>query len=106
MKNIILINNFLKCSEYENIILCWVMHEQYIIESILSRLNIQEAILHKFSLICSEQALTERLSRDVDNGIRNTDVIIRSVSRLKNYALMDTRLMYQILMQSRLHKEL
>jgi len=85
-----ILNNFLKCSEYENIIFCWVMHEQYIIESILSGLNIQDAILYKISLICSEQSLIKRLSRDVDNGIRTTNVIARSVSRLKNYALMDT----------------
>lgn len=25
-----LLNNFLKCSAYENIIFCWVMHEQQI----------------------------------------------------------------------------
>ena len=30
-----LLNNFLKCSAYENIIFCWVMHEQNIINSIL-----------------------------------------------------------------------
>jgi len=85
-----ILNNFLKCSEYENIIFCWVMHEENIIASILSGLNLQDAILHKISLICSEQSLVERLSRDVDNGIRTIDVISRSVLRLNNYALMDT----------------
>ena len=85
-----ILNNFLKCSDYENIIFCWVMHEQYIIESILSGINLQDAILHKISLICSKQSLVERLSKDVDNGIRTIDVIERSVSRLNNYTLMDT----------------
>lgn len=85
-----LLNNFLKCSDYENIIFCWVMHEQYIIESILAGINLQDAILHKISLICSKPSLVERLSRDVDNGIRTIDVIERSVSRLNNYTLMDT----------------
>jgi hypothetical protein len=66
------------------------MHEEYIIESILSGLNLQDAILHKISLSCSIQQLVERLSRDVDNGIRTIDVIERSVSRLNNYTLMDT----------------
>ena len=84
------LNNFLKCLDYKNIIFCWVMHEEYIIESILSGLNLQDAILHKISLICSIQSLIERLSRDVDNGIRTIDVIERSVSRLNNYTLMDT----------------
>lgn len=33
MRNIcFLLNNFLRCTAYDNIILCWVMHEQYIID--------------------------------------------------------------------------
>ena len=36
-----LLNSFLKCSAYENIIFCLVMHEQNIIDSILENLNIQ-----------------------------------------------------------------
>ena len=36
-----LLNNFLKCSAYENIIFCWVMHEQSIIDSILEKLDTQ-----------------------------------------------------------------
>lgn len=85
-----ILNNFLRCSEYENIIFCWVMHEEYIIESILSRLNLQNTILYKISLICSEQSLVERISKDVESGIRRKDVIERSVARLNNYLLMDT----------------
>jgi hypothetical protein len=85
-----ILNNFIKCTEFENIIFCWVMHEEHIIESILSGLNLQDTVLYKISLICSEQSLIERLSRDVDNGIRSKDVIARSVSRLKNYISMDT----------------
>lgn len=66
------------------------MHEEYIIESILAGLKLQDTILYKISLICSEKSLVERLSRDVDNGIRTIDVIERSVSRLNNYKLLDT----------------
>ena len=85
-----ILNNFLKCSEYENIIFCWVMHEEYIVKNILTGLNLQNVILHKISLICSEQSLVERLLKDVNNGIRTKDVIARSLLRLNNYALMDT----------------
>ena len=35
-----LLNNFLSCSVYENIIFCWVMHEQAIIDSIIENLDI------------------------------------------------------------------
>ena len=85
-----ILNNFLRCSEYENIIFCWVMHKEYIIKSILSRLNLLNTVLYKISLICSEQSLVERISKDVDSGIRTKDVIERSVGRLNNYVLMDT----------------
>lgn len=85
-----LLNNFLACSEYENIIFCWVMHEQSIIDSVLSLVNTQDCCLHKFSIICSEKVLISRISRDVDNGVRTEDVIQRSVSRLRNYLDMDT----------------
>lgn len=85
-----ILNNFLKCSEYENIIFCWVMHKEYIIESLLSRLNLQNAVLYKISLICSEQSLVDRLTRDIDNGIRKKDIIADSLLRLNNYALMNT----------------
>lgn len=84
-----ILKNFLRCSEYENIIFCWVMHEEYIVKNIISRLNLQNVILHKISLICSEQSLVERLSKDVESGIRTKDVIARSISRLNNYVLMD-----------------
>ena len=46
--------------------------------------------LYKFSLVCSEQALISRITRDVERGIRTEDLISRSVSRLKNYYKMDT----------------
>lgn len=85
-----ILNNFLRCSEYENIIFCWVMHEEYIIKSIQSRLNLQNTILYKISLICSEQSLLERISKDVENGIRTKDAIERSIARLNNYILMNT----------------
>jgi len=85
-----LINNFISCSVFENIIFCWVMHEQSIIDDILSRLKKHDYKLYKFSLVCSEQALVSRLTKDIEMGIRTKDVINRSVSRLKNYSEMDT----------------
>jgi len=85
-----LINNFLSCSVYENIIFCWVMHEQSIIDNVLSRLKRHDYKLYKFSLVCTEQALISRIAKDIKMGIRTEDVIDRSVSRLKNYFQMDT----------------
>ncbi|HHY53341.1 MAG TPA: AAA family ATPase [Clostridiales bacterium] len=88
-----LLNNFIACSVYENIVFCWVMHEQGILDDILSRLNTQHCKVFKFSLICSEEALIARLTKDVRQGIRTKDVIERSVPRLPNYFSMDTEIM-------------
>ncbi|AGC67335.1 hypothetical protein Cst_c03110 [Thermoclostridium stercorarium subsp. stercorarium DSM 8532] len=85
-----LLNNFISCSVYENIIFCWVMHEQSILDDILSRINRHNCVLYKFSLVCTEQALISRITKDIEQGIRTEDVINRSISRLKNYFEMDT----------------
>jgi len=85
-----LLNNFISCSVYENIIFCWVMHEQSILDDVLSRLDKHNCILYKFSLVCSEQALISRITKDIEMGIRTEDVINRSISRLKNYFEMVT----------------
>ena len=85
-----LLNNFIACSAYENIIFCCVMHSQEIMDDILSRLNIHNCMLYKFSLVCSEQSLISRIAKDIEQGIRKKDVIERSLPRLKNYFEMDT----------------
>ena len=66
------------------------MHEQDIIDDILSRLDISQCTVHTVSLICSEEALQKRLQRDVDMGIRTADVILRSLERVRLYDTLDT----------------
>ncbi|NLY11732.1 MAG: AAA family ATPase [Firmicutes bacterium] len=85
-----LLNNFVSCSVFENIIFCWVMHEQSIIDELLTRLEKHDYKFYNFSLVCSEQALTTRIKKDIELGIRTEDIIKRSVSRLKNYFQLDT----------------
>jgi broad-specificity NMP kinase len=91
IKNIaFLLNGFLACSAYENIIFCWVMHESTISESISSLLTANQYQLHRISLVCSPEALKERLLLDIGAGLRSDDVIERSLARLGNYKNMDT----------------
>ncbi|WP_297430283.1 AAA family ATPase [Clostridium sp.] len=85
-----LLNNFISCSEYENVIFCWVMHEENILNDVLSRLDKRNCTLYKFSIVCSEESLISRITKDIGHGIRNKDVIKRSIPRLKNYFEMDT----------------
>ena len=85
-----LLQNFLRCTAYENIIFCWVMHEQSIIDDILSRLDVGEAEVKTISLLASEKAITARLEKDVASGIRTPDVIERSIARIPLYEKLDT----------------
>ncbi|NMB11703.1 MAG: AAA family ATPase [Firmicutes bacterium] len=86
-----LLNNFLRCSEFENILFCWVMHQQVIIDDLLTRLDISATQVFRFSLICSAAALIDRLSGDIANGVRKADIIDRSLARQRNYLEMDTK---------------
>lgn len=86
-----LLNNFIHCSAYENIIFCWVMHEQGIIDDILSRLDTGSCQVFSISLVCSREALKARLQKDVDAKIRQEDVILRSLKRVTLYEKLETR---------------
>ena len=88
-----LLNSFLTCSAYENIIFCWVMHEESIIEKILSLIQTNAYSLYKFSLISSVKVLTARLKKDIESGARDNSIIYnleRTFQRLPNYLTMNT----------------
>lgn len=85
-----LLNNFLTCSAYENIVFCWVMHEKHIIDTILSLIPIKEYTLFKFSIICAENVMRARLQKDIDNGIREPEIFNKTIPRLQRYLEMDT----------------
>jgi len=69
-----LLNNYIACSVFKNIIF----------------LHLQDCALYKFSLVCSKQSLKSRIMKDVERGVRDKDVIDRSLPRLRNYFDMDT----------------
>ena len=85
-----LLNSFIHCSAYENVIFCWVMHEQSIIDDIINELDTDNCIVKKISLIVDEMNLQNRLKRDVARKIRTADVIDRSVARIPMYQALDT----------------
>lgn len=85
-----LLNSFLHCSAYENIVFCWVMHEQFILDDLLSRLDTELCIVHPVSLVCERQALIDRIQKDIDAGIRAPDVLERSIDRIGLYDALDT----------------
>jgi AAA domain len=85
-----LLNSFLACSEFENVIFCWVLHKQHILDDLINALNLHGCTTHCFSLISTEQALTERLNRDIVAGKRGSDITERSVARISLYDELDT----------------
>ncbi len=66
------------------------MHEQSIIDGILSRLDVGGSEVKAISLLCDEKSLKGRLQKDVDAGLREADVIERSIARLPLYERLDT----------------
>lgn len=85
-----ILNNYIHCSAFNNIIFCWVMHEQRIIDDIVSALDTRECEVKIISLICGEQQLRKRLQKDIDARIRQRDILERSIARLPLYESLDT----------------
>ncbi|WP_338563682.1 AAA family ATPase [Paraclostridium sordellii] len=85
-----LINNFIKNSKSEHIILNWVIHTDEIMDSILYKINMNKIDLYKITLICDEDTLVKRIKKDIKSGIRDEDNIKRSLDKLKLYKNMNT----------------
>lgn len=85
-----ILNRFLRCTAFDSVVFCWVMHDQSILDGLLKQLDLRDVRVVSVSLVCSEDALRQRLIRDVEAGRRTPDVIARSVQRLKLYDLLDT----------------
>lgn len=91
MKNICyLLNQFIHCTAYDNVIFCWVMHEQSIINDILAAIDTAACDIKQISLISDEASLRKRLEQDIARGIRTEDVIQRSVARIPLYQQLET----------------
>ena len=86
-----LLNQFLHCSAYENIIFCWVMHEQSIMDHILANIDRTDCRVKEISLMCSPDELRKRLESDISEGKRTKDVVDRSIQRLPLYDRLKSR---------------
>ena len=45
-----LLNNFLACTAYQNVVFCWVLHQQDIWDTILGRLHLEGCAVHCVAL--------------------------------------------------------
>lgn len=85
-----ILNNFLRCTAYDNIIFCWVMHKQSIIDAIISRLDAREFDVRCISLMADEETLKQRLTADIAQGLRAPEIINYSIARLSLYERLKT----------------
>ena len=85
-----LLNHFLRCTAYQNVVFCWVMHEQAIIDGLLAHLDLSGCALRNISLVCSEQTLKEHLEKDIASGVREPEILAKSRPRLPLYEKLDT----------------
>ncbi|MDE7439128.1 MAG: AAA family ATPase [Clostridia bacterium] len=85
-----ILNSFIRCSAYKNIIFCWVMHEQVIFDKILKGIEATCCEIISLSLTCDETSLQHRLEKDIEIGKRTADIIEKSVVRLPLYEKLNT----------------
>ena len=85
-----LLDQFLRCSAYEHIIFCWVMHEQKILDEILARVDTAGCQVEAVSLMADPATLEARIRGDAERGLRSMDVLERSLARLPLYERLDT----------------
>jgi len=85
-----LLDSYLRCSAYENIVFGWVLHHEGMIDKVLSMIESGNYVLHKFSLVCSESTLIARLQKDLDDGVRKHVSWNHALSTRPNFDKMDT----------------
>ena len=59
-------------------------------QTLLKNLDAQNCDVKCISLVADEKTLCERLSMDVERGIRSEDVIERSIARIPMYQALNT----------------
>ena len=91
MKNMsYLLDSYLNCSAYENVVFGWVLHREEMTAHVLSMIKNADYSLHRFSLVCSESVLIERLQKDVDAGVRKNVSWNHALETRPNFDKMDT----------------
>lgn len=81
------LDNFIHTPGIENIIFCWVMHKQDIIDQIIQKLDTEGVDIHLISLICEKEELIKRMLIDR----RDNQTIRKSLQYLELYKDLDTQ---------------
>lgn len=84
-----LLNSFIANSTIETIVFVWVMHQQAIIDDLLSGLE-GDFTTDSFSLVANEAELTKRFSQDIASGKRKPADLPAAIQRLSLYESVDS----------------
>ena len=80
------LNNFLACSAFENVVFCWVMHQQAIWDALAAHLHTQGWQVVRAALVCAPETLRARVEGDAS---RAPDAAARSLAYLPLYGALD-----------------
>lgn len=86
-----MLNNFIACDEYRNIIFSWVMDYESIYQSIVTKLNTEKCNIYRFTICCSPQTLKARVESDPNQDGRNFE---KSLARVERFDVLDTVKIY------------
>lgn len=87
VKHIIyLLDSFLHNRNFSYVLFSWVVPEDKIFQKILPYLPLSGVEVHKIALLCTPDALSQRLQGDIDRGLRAPDVLARSLKMLPGFA--------------------
>ncbi len=79
-----MINNYVRCSECDHIVLSWVMSEKTI-DKISNALKDVDVNIHKVTLTCNKDALLDRWCKDTTTEWRTDEWLQESMKSLQDY---------------------
>jgi len=85
-----ILSRSLSCPELQYVIFGWVMHQPEIARTILGRIDLQDVNVRQYTLLCTEETLRYRIAKDIQAGVRNMDILERSLCYLSLYECQDT----------------
>lgn len=88
-----LLNSYLHNRNISYLVFNWVFQDDKIFQKILPFLDLSDARVYRFALVCDESTLKKRLQKDVSNGLRDAGSVARGLSYLPLYAQTKSRLL-------------
>ncbi len=85
-----LLRNFLINSSFEYVIFNWVIHLEEIFDMVLNKLDGLEFEVIKITLICNEDSFRKRVSKDIENNVREKECLDMGLERIPLYRNMNT----------------